>query len=122
MEKITLKDKTYSYFRSTVDHIYMNHKYNTIKELTERFDLYSMSDEMQRYLLGFVDYVYAKCGVIINEKINYVDYNVDEYIFTEGAEKLLEVLGENKRAELIKMAIPEFKKYGLIITSVMAAK
>lgn len=122
MNRINMQNKSYSYFRSTLDHLWQANGKYVQQAINNSIELSSLTDVQKRYLCGFVDYINNMFNMNIKVDIDISNLHVDNIEFTEGAYELIYVLGNGKAKELIYKAIPEFKEYGLIITDVLRAK
>ena len=120
MNRINMHNKLYSYFRSTLDHLWQTYGEDIQQAINNSIELDTLTDVQKRYLCGFVDYINNRYDLTIY--INKSTLHVDNIEFTEGAYELIYMLGESKAKEFIEKAIPEFKKYGLIVNDVLRAK
>lgn len=122
MNRINMQDKSYSYFRSTLDHLWQTYGEGVQQAINNSIELDTLTDVQKRYLCGFVDYINNRYDLTIFININKSTLHVDNIEFTEGAYELIYMLGESKAKEFIEKTIPEFKKYGLIVNDVLRAK
>lgn len=122
MSKIDMSNKDYLYFRSTLDHLWLTDNVNVFKLIEQHIDLNTLDDVKKRYLLGFRDYITNRNGIKCDIEFDISTLDIGKVKFTEGAEELIAMFGEKKAIEIINSAIVEFKRYGIIVNSVLMAK
>lgn len=122
MSKIDMSNKDYLYFRSTLDHLWQADNDNVFKLIEQHINLNTLDDVKKRYLLGFRDYITNRNDIKCDIEFDLSKLDIGKVKFTEGAEELIAMFGEKKAIEIINNAIAEFKKYGIIVNSVLMAK
>jgi len=120
MPRYNVKKLTYQEFISTVDHIWLRGKDEFWQNMAEEFEVSEITGEKLAYLCGLEDYVKAAYGRESTLGPHPTGV-MEEPTYTEGLEILISVLGESKREDLLSRAIPEFMKYGVVVTSVFNA-
>lgn len=120
MIRYDAKTMPYQMFISTVDHIWNRGKDVFYENLASEFEISELTGANLAYLCGLEEYVRDEFGIESTLPPHPIQV-MEELTYARGLLTLIEVLGERKREEILAEALPQFMKYGVVVTSVFNA-